>query len=124
MRSRAQAGACLHDSHERLYALRRHGVVDGGSDATNGAVPLKLHQAALLANLEKGLLQLGRRHREGDVHQAADIGGDGALVEAVRGGDRVVDLGRLLLVALLHGLQPAQAEEALEDEATLGRADK
>src|SRR6266850_1985606 len=55
-----------HILHQPLHALDRHGVVDRGAHAADGAVAFELHHAARFGAFQELAVQFGVGEGEGD----------------------------------------------------------
>src|SRR6478736_7592490 len=104
-----------HEGHQRRYALRWHGVVDAGTHAADGTVPLEIGEARLRGFGQEGLVQLGPCQRERHVHDGTEarwyrIGVETAAV------DGCVEFRCLAPVAFAHGSESAQPEQPAEHQ--------
>src|SRR6056297_436554 len=96
----------LHELHERLDGGGLAGVVDGGAEATDGAVPLEREQTLLLGLLDEHRLQTLIRDAVRHVHLRAGVLARRASVEVRRVDGAVEHLG-LRVVLLLDAVEPA-----------------
>src|SRR5712675_154556 len=74
----------LHVLHQPLHTLDRHGVVDRGAHAADGAVAFELHHTARFGAFQKLAVELGVREGEGNVHARAVGFAHGVLEEFAR----------------------------------------
>src|SRR6476620_5197735 len=94
-------GEILHESHQRVDPLGRHGVVEAGANAAHGTVALEVQQPGAGSLVNELLVQAGTRQREGHVHPRAAPGRHLVAVEA-GGVDRPVEALGLGAIALGH----------------------
>src|SRR5207247_10122512 len=106
----------LHEGDQRVYALLREGVVDGGADAADRPMPLQPVEPRSGRFLDESLLQVLAAHAERDVHQrpAALVRGSAIEAGAINFG---IDLRRLPFVGRGDSREAALREQPFHHQA-------
>ena len=96
-----------HKCGERLDAREGHGVVDGGTHASDTAMSLDAAEVVFLCLGDECLFEFLGRQAEGDVHARAAVLRGVAAVESVGAVDGLIEERRFLCICLTHGSETA-----------------